>query len=499
MSGASRRPPPLLARLVNFTSLIAATSFALVAPVFAADKKPNIVFMLVDNFGYGDLGSYGGGILRGVPTPKLDKLAADGLRLMNFNVEPECTPTRSAFMTGRMPIRSGTSSVDISGGKDGLAPWEYTLAELLHDAGYTSASFGKWHLGSDEGRLPTNQGFDEWWGIPRSTGETLYPLQPGYDPTVTRVEEVMEGRKGEPSKELYPYTYAERALIDVKITDRAVDYIAKEAKGSKPFFLYIPFTLPHNPPVPAPEFVMPGRSQYQNVLAEIDANAGRVIDAVDKAGIADNTIVVFASDNGPQTLWGAGIDFGGQSDSGPFRAEFPSAWEGAIRVPGIIRWPGHTTPGRVSNEIVSILDFYRTLANVAGAANLVPTDRAIDSLDQTAFLFGNQDKSARESLMYFHGGALLAMKYRSFKIHFEMRDAPSGPVVVAGQGVTHGVKTTPNYPWIFDIQNDPKELWDIAPSNGWLQVPIARILGAYYKSVKDYPNLAPGSEGPMGQ
>ena len=159
MSGASQRPPHLIARLAYFTSLIVATSFAFVAPVYAADKKPNIVFMLVDNFGYGDLGPYGGGILRGVPTPSLDQLAADGLRLMNFNVEPECTPTRSAFMTGRMPIRSGTSSVDISGGKDGLAPWEYTLAELLHDAGYTSAAFGKWHLGSDEGRFPTNQGF----------------------------------------------------------------------------------------------------------------------------------------------------------------------------------------------------------------------------------------------------------------------------------------------------------------------------------------------------
>ena len=142
--------------------------------------KPNIVFMLVDNLGYGDVGAYGGGAVRGMPTPRLDQLAAEGMRLTNFNVEPECTPSRSALMTGRMPIRSGTSRVPLPGLPQGLTPWEYTLPELLRDAGYQSAMYGKWHLGDREGRYPTNQGFDEWWGFPHSSGETLNNIQPGY-------------------------------------------------------------------------------------------------------------------------------------------------------------------------------------------------------------------------------------------------------------------------------------------------------------------------------
>jgi arylsulfatase len=161
----------------------------------AAKTRPNIVFMLVDNMGYGDLSCYAGPI-RGVPTPRIDKLAREGIQLTNFNVEPECTPSRSALMTGRMPIRSGTSSVVMTGGKDGLSPWEYTIAELLSDAGYATAHYGKWHLGSNEGRFPTDQGFDEWYGIPRSTGETMWLDQPGYDPAIYTPEPVLEGKKG---------------------------------------------------------------------------------------------------------------------------------------------------------------------------------------------------------------------------------------------------------------------------------------------------------------
>jgi arylsulfatase len=195
----------------------------------------------------------------------------------------------------------------------------------------------------------------------------------------------MEGRKGEPSREVKPYDYASRPFIEREITDRAVKFIEDHGKGPKPFFLYVPFTLLHAPPLAHPDFVKPGRSQYQNVLAEIDYNAGRIIEVVDEADIADNTIVIFTSDNGPQTLQGKGIDYGGQSDSGPFRGEFPSAWEGAIRVPFIVRWPSHTNPGRVSNDIVSILDMYRTFATIAGAGDRVPTDRPIDSIDQAGF------------------------------------------------------------------------------------------------------------------
>src|SRR5438552_4362397 len=144
----------------------------------ASSKKPNIVLMLMDNLGYGEPGCYGGGILRGAPTPCIDKLAAEGTRLLNFNVEAQCTPSRSALITGRFPIRSGTHSVPIGGGLEGLTQWEMTLPKLLSGVGYSTGHFGKWHLGSEDGRLPNDQGFDEWYGIPRTTDEAFWPSQP---------------------------------------------------------------------------------------------------------------------------------------------------------------------------------------------------------------------------------------------------------------------------------------------------------------------------------
>lgn len=461
-----------------------------------AAKAPNIVFMMVDNFGYGDLGCYGGGELRGAPTPRLDGLAAEGMRLTNFNAEPECTPSRSALLTGRMPVRTGTSIVESRGLKDGIAPWEYTLAELLSDAGYATACYGKWHLGSGDDRAPTRQGFDEWFGIPRSSGEVNWPIQPGFDPKEFTPQSIMEGRKGEPSRPLGVYDRAARALMDRAITERAEAYIRARAKGDKPFFLYLPFTLPHEPPLTHPDFTKPGRSSYQNALAEIDANAGRVIDAVDKAGLKDDTIIVFCSDNGPQSFQGIGVEFGGRADSGPFRGEFPSGWEGAIRTACIVRWPGHTTPGRVSNGMVSIQDFYRTFASVAGASARAPTDRFVDSIDQGDFLFGAKPTSNREHLMIFHANRLLAVKWKNFKIHFAVREPARGQVVASGQVVTNSYLEELPSPWVFDLENDPKELWNIYTTNIWVRRPVARIQRDYEESVMRYPNVPTGGDGP---
>jgi arylsulfatase len=166
-----------LAVFVLFT-LVPVASFA--QPSSATNgQKPNIVFILMDNLGYGEVGCYGGGILRGAATPNMDKLATEGTSLLNFNVEAQCTPSRSAIMTGRFAIRSGTHSVPLPGTPDGLTQWEVTIAEVLSGAGYATGAFGKWHLGSDQGRLPNAQGFDEWYGIPRTTDEAMFPSQPG--------------------------------------------------------------------------------------------------------------------------------------------------------------------------------------------------------------------------------------------------------------------------------------------------------------------------------
>ena len=161
-----------------------------------AEQKPNIVFILTDNLGYGELGVYGGGILRGAPTPCLDKLASEGLRLTNMNMEAQCTPSRSSILTGRFSMRSGTYAVPLGGVPEGLTQWEITIAQSLSNEGYATGMWGKWHLGSQDGRLPNDRGFDEWYGIPRTTDEARWPSSAGYSPQLVPMQKIMEGKKG---------------------------------------------------------------------------------------------------------------------------------------------------------------------------------------------------------------------------------------------------------------------------------------------------------------
>src|SRR5436190_3087619 len=201
----------------------------------AQEMKPNILFILVDNLGYGELGVYGGGATRGAPTPRIDKLASEGLRLTNMNMETQCTPSRSSILTGRYAIRSGTHSVAFGGVADGLTSWEVTMAESLSGAGYATALYGKWHLGSENGRLPNDQGFDEWYGIPRTTDEALWPGSPGYSPAIMPPEKIMEGRKGENSRDLKIYDVEQRRLIDAETTRRTIDFMQRQTQSKRPF------------------------------------------------------------------------------------------------------------------------------------------------------------------------------------------------------------------------------------------------------------------------
>jgi len=198
--------------------------------------RPSFVFILMDNLGYGELGCYGGGILRGAPTPRIDTLAAEGTRLLNFNVEAQCTPSRSALMTGRFPIRSGTHSVPIGDGLEGLTQWEETIAKLLSGVGYNTGHFEKWHLGSEDGRLPNNQGFDEWYGIARTTDEAFWPSDPAAIAAGVVLTHIMEGRKGEMSRELDVYDLDQRRLIDAEITRRTIDFMTRSVRAGKPFY-----------------------------------------------------------------------------------------------------------------------------------------------------------------------------------------------------------------------------------------------------------------------
>ena len=442
-------------------------------------EKPNIVFVLMDNLGYGEVGVYGGGVLRGAPTPRIDQLAAEGMRLTNFNVESQCTPSRSAIMTGRFAIRSGTHSVPLPGTPDGLTQWEVTIGELLSGAGYATAHFGKWHLGSAQGRLPTDQGFDEWYGIPRTTDESMFPSQPGALASGMSFMHTMEGRKGEKSREVVVYDLEQRRLIDTEVTRRTIDFMERSSTAGKPFYAYVPFTLVHFPTLPSQAFSgKTGRGDFADSLAEMDAHVGELLDAVDRLGIRDNTIFVFTSDNGPDPT------FPWQGSSGPWRGYYFTHMEGSLRTPFIIRWPGHVPAGKVSNEIVHGVDTFTTFASIVGAR--IPKDRPIDGVDQSAFFLGESERSAREGFPVFVADRLEAVKWRDYKMAFYEgeRDWWSPP-------------TKLGVPKIFDLIADPKEEYGTTASqNGWVGAPVMKIIAGFEESTKKFPLIQPGTPDP---
>lgn len=405
-------------------------------------ERPNVVLMLMDNLGWGEIGAYGGGVLRGAPTPRLDALAAEGLQLLNYNVEPQCTPSRSALMTGRHPIRSGTTKV-VWGLPYGLVEWEVTIAELFADAGYRTGMFGKWHLGDQPGRYPTDQGFDLWYGIPNTTDEAQYTSQFGFDPAVVEAPSIVQARRGEAPAPVMDYTLETRPLIDRELTERAIAFIEEAAAAGEPFFAFVPYTQAHLPALPHPDFEgATGNGPWADMLAEMDHNAGAVLDALDRLDIADDTIVVWTSDNGPEE---APNHFG---TAGYWRGHYFTTLEGSLRAPFLVRWPGHVPEGTVSNGIVHAVDILPTLAAVAGYA--VPNDRIIDGVDQLDFLTGASPTTAREGFPAYNGDRLQSYKWRDFKVHYWAQDS------MFAAPVQH------NFPRIHNLLRDPKELYGIA-------------------------------------
>jgi arylsulfatase len=255
---------------------LSAGTAAAQSPPGSGGRKPNIVYILMDNLGYGEPGVYGGGMTRGAPMPRTDRLAAEGMRLTNVNVEAQCTPSRSAIMTGRFSIRSGTHSIPIGGGLEGLTQWEVTIAEALSASGYATGHFGKWHLGSEQGRLPNDQGFDEWYGIPRTTDEAFWPSEPAAKAAGVPFEYIVEGRKGEKCRDVTVYDLDERRLIDAECARRAIDFMKRSVDSGKPFYAYLPLTLMHFPTLPNPKFTgKTGYGDFPDALAEMPCMSGK--------------------------------------------------------------------------------------------------------------------------------------------------------------------------------------------------------------------------------
>jgi arylsulfatase len=451
--------------------------------VFAGDK-PNIVYMLVDNWGWGDVSIQGGTI----PTPRIDALADQGMRFTNFNVQNQCTPTRSAIHTGRLPIRSGTQKVPAPGEPDGLAPWEYTIAELLSDAGYATALYGKWHIGSKVGWLPNDQGYDEWWGINEGSNAAAYTSTPQFDPTVAEVPHFWTGVKGKPSTKLEVYDIPAKASMDSRSTAKAIEYIQARSTEGKPFFLYVGFTHFHPPWGVHADFEnKSGAGVYADTKMEVDYNIGQILDAIKSAGIEDNTIVILTGDNGAANYPSPGLVTGEVGGSnGPWRGGLSTAYEGGMRTPAMIRWPGHVPDGIVTDEIIADLDWYPTIAHLTGEEKRIPSDRPIDGIDQSDFVIGKQKKSNREYVVTYVGDTVYAVKWRDMKIHF-----------AATEG-THSIVQTYTFPQLFDIKEDVKESYELWGNDGyahaWVMGPVSKILAGLANSMQQYPNIKPGQE-----
>jgi len=440
----------------------------------SSERQPNIVLVLADNLGWGELGCYGGGALRGAPTPRIDSLADEGLKCLNFNVESDCVPTRSALMTGRHPIRTGALQSVPAGLPQGIHPWEITLPQVLKQAGYDTAMFGKWHLGDRPGRYPNDRGFDEWYGIPRTSNETLFTHSPGFDQTVVDIPQVMEGFAGQPAKDVAEYDLEKRRLIDSELTEKSIDFMRRKANGDKPFFLYVPLTHLHFPTLAHPDFAgKSGVGEFADSMMEMDYRVGELMDAVKALGIENNTLFIFASDNGPEFRrpW--------RGTAGPWSGTYHTAMEGGLRVPLIVKWPGHIDKARVSDDIVHVTDLFTTLIEVAGVKT--PTDRPIDGLSQLSWWKGLVEKSAREGFLFYIKTELRAVKWRHWKLHFVFESEPNS-------GTKH-LET----PWLFNIKRDPKEETDAAMEDGWVRGPMRKMIMAFEKTLKEHPPIAPGA------
>ncbi len=404
-------------------------------------KKPNFIIIFADDLGYGDLGCYGHPTIR---TPNLDRMAGEGQRWTNFYVGASvCTPSRAALMTGRLPIRSGMCSdvrrVLFPDSAGGLPPGEITLAEALKPQGYTTACIGKWHLGHLPQYLPTNNGFDSYFGIPYSNdmdrvggpkGREAFrdPKAEYWNVPLMRDEEIIERP-------------ADQNTITKRYSEEAVRFI--ERNKDRPFFLYLAHNLPHVPLFCSDDFRDTSlRGLFGDVVEEIDNGVGRILATLKTEGLAENTFVVFTSDNGP---WLTFNQHGGSA--GLLREGKGCTFEGGMREPCLMWWPGTIKPA-VIRDLGATMDLYPTILRLAGAE--VPTDRVLDGFDLRPVLFG-KGPSPRDVVFYYRGVRLHAVRKGPYKAHFITQSGYGGD-----KPVTH------DPPALYHLGHDPSEKYDIA-------------------------------------
>lgn len=442
-------------------------------PTIREQDKPNIVFMVADNLGYGDLGCYGGS----AATPNIDRLASEGIRLTQFLIEPDATASHAATMTGRYAVRSGLSLDETVGS---LADNETTLAEILGQAGYSSNYLGKWYLGIRS--RPQHHGFDrfygilDWYGVARSYDKghigSNYGKASGY---------VLSGGIGASASYIREYSHLGNE-IDAEIADRAALYIEEEALKKSPFFLFISWASPGMLRSSTEAFEgKSGNGYHGDLLMELDHNTGRVLEAIQAAGIDENTIVIWTGGTAPLSF---GDVFGNVSTE-PYRGELGSAREGAVRVPAMIKWPGKIMP-KVGDGMFSTMDLFPTLSAFVGDG--AKYDHPIDGIDQSAWLLGQKQRSDRQSLITFMLGKPVAVRWRHFSCY--AWDYVQGELDEGRRG--RAPKLPNGDPFIYDMKADPGEQSYVRSAPD-ASLHYKRAIKAYYSSLIAHPNTSAAS------
>lgn len=375
--------------------LLATLALLVARPATADPRPPNVVLVFADDLGYGDISAYGA---RRIRTPHIDRIAREGVRFTDFYVaQAVCSASRAALLTGAYPNRIGILGALFPDSKVGLHDGETTIAELLRVRGYATAIYGKWHLGHLPPFLPTRHGFDDYLGLPYSNDMRPGPPEPPRFPPLPLY-----------SNDRVLTRNPDQSQLTATYTGQALAFI--EANSARPFFLYVPHSMPHVPIFASARFA--GRSRrglYADVVEEIDDSVGQILAALARLGLERDTLVMFASDNGPWLSYG---DHGGSA--GPLRAGKGTAFEGGVRVPFVARWPGRIPAGRVEHEPAMTIDLLPTLARLAGAS--LP-ERPIDGLDISPLLLGEKDaRSPHDALLFYYGSELRAVRGGRYKL-----------------------------------------------------------------------------------
>jgi arylsulfatase len=474
-------------------------AFVALAPMgaLAQSKKPNILVIWGDDIGIPQISAYTRGLM-GYQTPNIDRMANEGMLFTDSYGQQSCTAGRASFILGQEPFRTGLLTIGMPGDPHGLTEWMPTIADVLKDQGYATGQFGKNHLGDRDQHLPTNHGFDEFFGnlyhlnAEEEPEGYFYPKDPEFKKKYGPRGVIKSSADGK-TEDTGPLNTKRMETVDEEFLAAAKDFIQRQAKANKPFFVWFNSTRMHVFTHLKPEsYGKTGKGIHADGMVEHDGHVGQLLDLLDELKIADNTIVVYSTDNGAEiALWPDGA-------MTQFRSEKGTTWEGGFRVPMMIRWPGVIKPGSVSNEIISNLDWFPTLVAAAGdpdikekmakgtTANGKQFKVHLDGYNLLPYFKGEQEKGPRDRIMYFdQAGNLNAIRWNDWKLNFAVNKG----------NIAEGSRETTNWAMITNLRMDPYER---AMEEGgsylkwyaqqiWLLVPIKQVIKDFFSDFDQYP------------